>query len=390
VKGEDRPILILTAGMGEGHNGVARELQRRLEALGHRVEVIDVLGLLPLRLGALMRAFYSWMVRLAPWLYDLIYRFWFEPASSGRTRNIAGPVSPVTGPIQRKVARWIDEHHPTAAVSTFHLCSQVLGDLKRRGRLVAPAVTVIVDMAVHRLWIHPDVDLHQCFHPVAAAEARRRAAISVSTPGPVVRQEFYRTSWDRDSARESIGVPPDEKLVLVAGGSWGVGAVQETAAMIARSGRYQALVVCGHNETLARRLAVIPGVRVLGWVEDMARPMIAANAVVDNAGGLTCMEALATGTPVVGFSPIPGHGRANLRVMAKAGIIADASENGLLAALDGVTSGAAEMAALKREAESMFTGDAAHEIDTLARGRPGGGIRTRRRSAGRRRRRLSS
>ncbi len=376
---QDRPILILTAGMGEGHNGVARELQRRLESLGHRVEVIDVLGLLPLRLGRLMRGFYSAMVRFAPWLYQLIYRFWFEPASSGKSRSFVGPVSPVTGPIERKIARWVEEHKPLAAVSTFHLCSQVLGSLRRRGILAAPAITVVVDVAVHRLWVHPAVDHHLCFHPAAANRARQRAAVRTSSPGPVVRHEFYEPAWDRDGARESLGVAQDERLIVVAGGSWGVGSVERTARLIAASGRYTVLVVCGHNQELSRRLEGIPAVMVLGWVEDMARPLVAADAVIDNAGGLTCMEALAAGTAVVGYLPIPGHGRANLRAMAEAGVVADGSDPGLVACLDQVTGPGAKRLALSAAARAMFSSDAAAEIDRIARGAPAWRVRSRRR-----------
>jgi UDP-N-acetylglucosamine:LPS N-acetylglucosamine transferase len=41
----------------------------------------------------------------------------------------------------------------------------------------------------------------------------------------------------------------------------------------------------------------------------MAGLMAAADALVENAGGLTSKEALRVGLPVVAFRPIAGHGR---------------------------------------------------------------------------------
>jgi UDP-N-acetylglucosamine:LPS N-acetylglucosamine transferase len=59
---------------------------------------------------------------------------------------------------------------------------------------------------------------------------------------------------------------------------------------------------------------------VLGWTDDMPGWMTAADVVVGNAGGATGLEALACGRPLVMFDPIAGHGRANARLMASAGV----------------------------------------------------------------------
>ena len=48
--------------------------------------------------------------------------------------------------------------------------------------------------------------------------------------------------------------------------------------------------------------------------------MTAADALVENAGGLSCMEAFAVGLPVVTYLPIAGHGKDNAEVMSRAGV----------------------------------------------------------------------
>ena len=71
----------------------------------------------------------------------------------------------------------------------------------------------------------------------------------------------------------------------------------------------------------------------------MAGLMAGCDALVENAGGLTSLEALRAGLPVVSFQPIAGHGRENTARMAAAGVsrlAADPDE--LLEALDELTS----------------------------------------------------
>src|SRR5205807_5116202 len=109
---------------------------------------------------------------------------------------------------------------------------------------------------------------------------------------------------------------------LVVSGSWGVGAIEATFDAIADSGRFTPVVVCGNNPKLRRRLAAKGRGIVLGWTDDMPGLMAAADALVQNAGGLTCMEAFAAGLPVVSFRPIAGHGRQNALEMDRAGVAA--------------------------------------------------------------------
>ena len=109
--------------------------------------------------------------------------------------------------------------------------------------------------------------------------------------------------------------------VLVVGGSWGAGRLERAVVRLGRAGR-KTKVICASNSRLYRRLRrrAGPAVEVLGWVDDVARLMQEADVVVENAGGLMAVEAMALDKPVVSFAPIPGHGRENVAAMAAAGI----------------------------------------------------------------------
>jgi len=57
----------------------------------------------------------------------------------------------------------------------------------------------------------------------------------------------------------------------------------------------------------------------LGWVDDMPALMRGCDLVVQNAGGLSSLEARASGLPVISYRCLPGHGSANAEALHQAG-----------------------------------------------------------------------
>ncbi|MDQ6796439.1 MAG: hypothetical protein M3011_00200 [Actinomycetota bacterium] len=359
-------VLIVSASMGAGHDGAARELRRRLEEMGHGVTLVDYLDAVPLRAGAVVRSSYKWQLRLAPSTYEASYQTWVaKPARAG---PLAAALATVTGPALR---RWIAASRPDVTVSTYPLCSLVLGRDRQRQKLATPVATFVTDFAVHPLWTHPGIDLHLTVHPQAAAEANRLSGGAATAPGPLVPERFLSFDADqagdparRVAARRSFGITDDERVVLLVAGSWGIGQITETFADVVATGRYTPLAICGHNLKLCRALGSQIGGRAIGWTDAMPDLLLAADVLVQNAGGLTCMEAFATGLPVISYRPIAGHGRANASEMERAGVALYAREPaGLTAALDQATG--PRKRALVEAGRAMFTGDAAVEVARL-------------------------
>ena len=69
-----RGVLIISASMGAGHDGAARELRKRLEGRGHDVTVVDFLTMMPFKLGAFCRWTYETQLKMMPWSYELSYK----------------------------------------------------------------------------------------------------------------------------------------------------------------------------------------------------------------------------------------------------------------------------------------------------------------------------
>ncbi|WP_329352581.1 glycosyltransferase [Streptomyces sp. NBC_01261] len=309
-------VVIVSASVGAGHDGAAAELERRLVAAGLTVDRLDLLDVLPARLGRLVRDGYHRLLVRAPWAYQRIYSS-TERAGGG-------------GAVARALLRSAEERllralpaDTGAVVSTYPGASRVLGNLRLDGRLTVPVLTYLTDFSVHPLWVADGVDVHLALHAVPAAQARAAGARDVRVCGPVADPRFHPVDApERAAARARFGLPPTAPLALLVAGSWGVGPVREVARDLRDCGAAVPLVVCGRNETLADQLRADGIEHVHGWVDDMPGLMHAADVLVQNAGGLTSLEAFATGLPVASYGCIPGHGLTNAAALDEAGVAA--------------------------------------------------------------------
>ena len=347
--------------MGGGHDGVARELARRLESQGHATEIQDFLATFPAGFGWFMRWFYRFQLRRAPWSYEVLYKAWVVVPALYR------PVVWLdTFLTRRGIARRVRRFRPDVIVSTYPLSSIVLGKLRATRRLNIPAVTFVTDFSVHPLWIHSGVDLHLCIHDDPAAETGRLSRGRTVVCGPVISPRFPAPE-SKCEARRTLGIPDDERIVLVVAGSWGVGAVEDTVETIAATGRFTPVTICGHDDKLRRHLESRRLGHVVGWTDQMPLFMRAADAMVENAGGLTSLEAFASRLPVVSFRPIPGHGRANAAALSRAGVARFAAdEEELVVHLDAVTRAGREHDESVGRGAALFQADAADLIAVAA------------------------
>jgi hypothetical protein len=307
-------VAVVSASFGAGHDGAAAEIGRQLRAAGFGVDHHDFVDLVPGGGGRLARRGYRRALLAAPRSWDWILSASAEKSAAGR---VAGALEQAVGTRLRSAIG----PDLTAVVSTYPLASQVLGRLRLGGRLAAPAVTFLTDMSVHPLWVAPGIDAHLALHPVPAAQAAGLGANRPLVVGAALHPDFrpVRGAAERAAARRAFGLPPDRPLALVVAGSWGVGDIRCSARDVAATGLAEPVVVCGNNDALRRRLEHDGVEHVLGWVGQMPLLLRGCDVVVQNAGGLTSLEALASGIPVMSYRALPGHGRTNAAALEAAG-----------------------------------------------------------------------
>ncbi|MFG2041729.1 glycosyltransferase [Dactylosporangium sp. NPDC048998] len=309
----NKRMVVISASFGAGHDGAAAELTRRLTGRGVTVERYDFVDLLPRRAGRVLRGLYRRQLTAAPQTWGWLL------ALSG-ARGSTALATRLTAMADRAVLDAVGSG-ADAVISTYPLASQVLGRLREQGRLDVPVYTYLTDLSVHPLWVCGGVDVHLALHDDAARQAKEHGAADVRVVAPAVSPRFAYSP-------PPAGFP----RALVVAGAWGVGAIEAAAADISATGLARPVVVCGRNEPLRRRIERGGFGDALGWVDDMPALMRDSHVVVQNAGGLSSLEALAAGRPVVTYRCLPGHGRTNAEVLDRIGWVPWIRDRGSLAA----------------------------------------------------------
>jgi processive 1,2-diacylglycerol beta-glucosyltransferase len=313
-----RRVLILSADVGEGHAAAARALAAQLGQTEQPTEVtvIDGLAAMGRLLKPVVEDGYRVQLRFIPWTYTLVYGL----------LNHVRLVRAITTRLlcrfgSRPLARAIAEHEPDVVVSTYPAVTVVLARLRRVGEVTCPTVATITDLTGLFFWAQPGIDMHMVMYGESMPSVERIAGRdSVRLVKPLISEEFLKPRCPKQ-ARRQLGLPEDGRMVIVSGGGWGVGDVLGAVREFIRVPEASSIVVlAARNEQLAEKLHRTfdsePRVHVYGFTDKMPELLAAADVLVHSTGGVTCLEAMAAGTPVVSYGLPVGHARVNTRAMA--------------------------------------------------------------------------
>lgn len=317
-----RRVLIVSADIGAGHDVPARAVADDLAREDPSVQV-TVLNGLP-DMGRLLKALLrdgSWLaLRHMPWVFELEY--WLA-ARMLPTRWLGQFL--LYRLSRRGVLRRIAAARPDAIVSTYPGLTAVLGELRRRGQIEVPVYSVITDLAGLHYWAHPGVDMHFVTHPESIEEVERiTGRHNVRCARPPTSPQFFEPR-DPAAARRALGLPAEKPVVAISGGGWGIGDLPGAVDTVLES-QPDAVVVClaGRDEQLHKRLerryATEPRVRVMGFTNRIGDVMAAADALVHSTAGLTVLEAIMRGCPVVSYGFAVGHLRLNNAAFKRFGL----------------------------------------------------------------------
>ena len=325
-------VLILTASVGEGHDRPALWLAKQIKA--ERPDAVVAIEDSLVAMGKAIATISESAPRVVfyrlRWLWDL--GFW---AFTGPIRSLTQRALTRVG--ASGLLRLVDRTRPDVIVSVYPQATEVLARLRRAGRLDIPVVAGITDVAALDYWACEGADVHLVTQPEAIEEVRRIAGPDpeVHTVTGFTDPAFYAPR-SRDDARRALELPAEGAVVVVSGGGWGVGdmagAIEEALAIP------EAIVVClaGRNDelrdTLQARFVTNRRVRVEGFTEVMGDWLAAADVLVHSTGGLTVLEALLRGCPVVSYGWGRGHIRKHNEAFRRFGLADVATTRGELRA----------------------------------------------------------
>jgi len=368
-------VSILTASAGGGHLAAAASLAEALagEARVSILRLVDDHAPFPI---SRVSASYGPLVNYSPRLYHIVYRF-----AASRTRLILTEraIYPL---LRRRAAAVVRDQEADLWISVHHLqVDAVLWMLREQGS-AAPFVTVVTDPVTAPVaWFCPEADL--C---VVATEAARAVALGCGVPrdrvrviGLPIRRAFAELRGrPKGEMRARLGLTPDRPLILMAGGGAGVGRLLPIARAVTHALRShqvqpQVAIIAGRNSVLERRLRAeiwpIP-VTVLGYVDNMAEWLAAADLLITKAGPGALAEAACLGTPTLITGYIPGQEAGNVTWTVEHGAGIFEPETGRIANLvsDLLQPDNPELARMSAAASELARPDAARQIADAALG----------------------
>jgi processive 1,2-diacylglycerol beta-glucosyltransferase len=318
-------VLVLTAPVGEGHLAAARTLTDDILRTndGAEVTVRDVLPALGRPLRWLLNDAYRWQLRSAPWLFGLLFG---ALRRSRLLRSLARAVLSLAG--SRGLLRLVRRQQADVIVSTWPVATTILGCLRLRGKVRVPVCATITDFAGLELWADKGVDLHLVMHEKLVPGVERVAGRGSARPvSPLIGAQFL-TPRSAAEARRALGLPAQGTIVVVSGGGWAVGDLEGAVVMALELDDVSVVCLAGRDAATKARLENAfddePRVTVLGFTDTMSDLLAAADVLVHSTGGVTCLEALARGCPVVAYGAPPGHAPLLAREMAALGLVVHA------------------------------------------------------------------
>ena len=310
-------VLIVTADIGAGHDLPARLLADALEERGAQATVVDAIEAAGGVLKAATRTGAETVLRRLPWLFAVQYFFLaiFPP-----TRAVITVVGTRLG--RPTMRRLVAEHRPDVIVSTYPGATEILGTMRATDDLDVPVVAEITDLAALHFWANAGIDTHAMIH----AESYEEVAQIAGTRNPIVHARgMVRPAFEdppsRAAARQALELDPDGSIVLVSGGGWGVGRLEEAADAALAAGA-TVICLCGSNDGLRARLRSRgePRLQAIGFTERMPEWMAAADVLIHSTAGLTMLEAQLCGTHAVSYGWGHGHIRINNRAYERFGL----------------------------------------------------------------------
>lgn len=331
-------ILFLYMVPHTGHQKAAEAVMEAIRQMDPNiaVEQADLANQAFPLLGRFFNHMYLQFIQRAPFLWDFLYD---NPDIDSLTREMRSLLLEISSSRTRKILKAVK---PSCIVCTQAVAATILAQEKKKGRLHLPLIGIVTDFGVHRYWIHSEIDLYLVAHEQTRNKLARRGIPKqkILVTGIPILPQFGMTS-DQATERKRFGFDPKKKVILIVGGSRGLGAIHDIAAsLLPLRKNHQLAVVCGRNDRLRKRmiksLRGVENAFVFGYVKEMASLMKTADLIVTKPGGLTCSEALASHAPLLLIKPLPGQEDRNARFLVRhkaAHILRRNSRNGRAAAI---------------------------------------------------------
>ncbi len=217
-----------------------------------------------------------------------------------------------------KFKKLLDNFKPDAIVCTQAFPCGIAAEHKTSFGYPAPLYGVLTDFLTHSYWLLGEVDRYF----VATEEAKR-----ILTENGIFEDRITVSGIPIDPSfcekKTTSGQNAKAPVVLVMGGSQGLGPIEEIVRALDKvSEHFEMVVAVGQNKGLFKRLGRLKKLlrkklTVHAYLEDVAESMQNAFLLISKPGGLTVAQALALRLPIIFIDPVPGQESKNASLLLK-------------------------------------------------------------------------
>ncbi len=317
---DKKRVLLMYISENSGHHHATLAIEKAFHKACCDIEILNVNSFNytnPILEKIINRAYMS-IIKRRPEVWGYLYD---NPGVIRKTQRLREAIHKYNS---QKMRNLLDGFRPHAVICTQAFPCGIVADCKKKEARNFVLAGVLTDYAPHYYWLYDSVDLY--FVPSERTGDRLIlngiSADKVKITGIPIDPKFNDVV-DGEAVRNSLGLAQNTPVILIMGGSQGIGPVMEIVKILnALKTELQIVVVAGGNKKLYRMLKKKEGrltkkMIVFPYTENIEELMEISSVIVTKPGGITVSESLAKGLPVLIVKPIPGQEQMNTEHLIK-------------------------------------------------------------------------
>ena len=299
-------ILILSANTGEGHNSAAKALKHYFEISGNECDITDSLSYVSRFVSKIVAGGHVFLYRYMPWLFHLVYNG-AEKLAKKEESSSSSFIYWVLSFGKKRLYNAIKAGGYERVVCVHPFAAQMLTSTLKS----FPALNVKTYFVATDYTSSPGVGESKLDAYVIAHEDVAHDFITKGVPEEKISclgipiSPRYSSLPKKEEARDALGIPRGNSVILLMCGSMGCGPVKKiTPKLVDKLTENTTLVVvCGRNKRLYsglyKKFGKMENVRILAFTSDMPTYMAASDIYVTKPGGLSSTESACAGLPML-------------------------------------------------------------------------------------------
>lgn len=306
--------LILSCGTGGGHNSAGKAAMEELNRRNHHAVMMNPYTLCGGHLAKRIDRTYIVTAQKAPKAFGTIY----GAGELYRKLPFRSPVYYANWGMVSRMRRYLEENHYDIVIMPHLFPAEILTCMKRHGMEIPKTIFIATDYCCIPFTEETECDAYVIPAQDLACDFSERGIPDERLhPFGIPVSRGFTEVRSREDARLRLGLAPDRKYILIAGGSIGAGKIHKLIELLVSARqkkcnqsaeKTELIVICGNNRELYGKLEKDCGQQamIIGHTDHVADYLWASDLYITKPGGLSSTEAAVCGIPLVHMPPIPG------------------------------------------------------------------------------------